>query len=957
VSDASQIWQPPLIEWAIRTLPRYLPEEERGELGDAQLAWQRRQLEALGAFGPTRRVAVLGEIERIAWLSELEHEADALQQELLADASLDELFEISDLVLESGLLRLVEQNEQSVDETLTLFAQELSCLRRVRHELRKRPAQAREQDCEARYRQMQRRLASLERRLLNQTDEAVLHRRLERFFGERNVRWFSRVSLTALLGLLVLILVDLIVPPSGWWATFVFWADTGICFLFLWEFLVRFVLAPRRHVWFFRHFLTDFVPAIPFALLLHPGPGSAQSAAGAELLVRSVRLVRVPVYVRSLRFLKPAVAAFRLLIYGVRGLDRLVNGLAPVLNREIVFFEREDRPPELEHNTRGAEATITQRFMRLSPKKRSEAAPALFAKLQAQLGLYERDRDRLQPFLEDRQVQASGASIVPVEDAIEGLRGLTAEQVEEKLPADIVRSLGRLLRAFQLPIVRYLPLLGRLVRRVQGNTPGERVASAGRLIGGHFQQVLSVIHGWADLAGVVTAPQVLDRVGSALAKSTQRPAVRLILFGSLFVLARLVIEGLLGIELGEGFKSFLQRFVVGPILIVGIGALVLLLVARWLKRIAGEATERLERLSEARFANLMELVHRKNEEDDRCELVHRVHRSRGAEMFEERVEIAMAMEELRGRLPEGQISQVSHRARRLALLLLDAQDGGFLHSTNQKTTEQFLAHPDLWILRQKHLGLRRREQKRLQRLDLENGGLFSGPHFWFEQITHSVSIKVARLCSTYNMHALPLEARDAASEEDLERHRMLIEGSEELEAEPSDGVSYKTSFFHVLHFLTPGPDLARRGRAQLWQGAACSAARGSAAADPRHLWHQAAARAAARSAQLQSLSLLYGASERRAFLAAAVQAAVCLAAAHLRARQGRGQIRARDPRPQEGERRTQPLRGSLRRRTAQAATHEEAAALRGDAPAGPHRSALSGAGCRRRARGWRLDRA
>ena len=32
-----------------------------------------------------------------------------------------------------------------------------------------------------------------------------------------------------------------------------------ICFLFLWEFLVRLVLAPRRHVWFLRHFAAQLV--------------------------------------------------------------------------------------------------------------------------------------------------------------------------------------------------------------------------------------------------------------------------------------------------------------------------------------------------------------------------------------------------------------------------------------------------------------------------------------------------------------------------------------------------------------------------------------------------------------------------------------------------------------------------------------------------------------------------
>ena len=36
----------------------------------------------------------------------------------------------------------------------------------------------------------------------------------------------------------------------------------------------------------------------------------------------------------------------------------------------------------------------------------------------------------------------------------------------------------------------------------------------------------------ADLHGIVTGPQILDRVATALIKATQRPAVRLLLFGT-----------------------------------------------------------------------------------------------------------------------------------------------------------------------------------------------------------------------------------------------------------------------------------------------------------------------------------------------------------------------------------------------------------------------------------------
>ena len=80
--------------------------------------------------------------------------------------------------------------------------------------------------------------------------------------------WFSRLTFWLLVLLLGLLIVDVFVPETSGFKQALRWIDTGICLVFLWEFVWRLALAPRRRWWFLRHFLTDFVPALPFALLM-----------------------------------------------------------------------------------------------------------------------------------------------------------------------------------------------------------------------------------------------------------------------------------------------------------------------------------------------------------------------------------------------------------------------------------------------------------------------------------------------------------------------------------------------------------------------------------------------------------------------------------------------------------------------------------------------------------------
>ncbi len=812
--DATR-WSPSLVEWAFQALSGSLEGKDRARLDALRLEWERARLAALAEAPPGERVQALALLSRHEWHPALAGEAQAAARKILDDLTAEQLQEVGRLLLESAQLRLAEQEDLSPPERVKALNQEAAQVRLVRERLAAVLERAGKSSQGAKEkRRLLGRLASMERKLLDQADEARILERLERTLGERAWTWFSRVTFFGLLVLLVLLFADLFLTLSPSNQAARDWTDTGICFLLLLEFGLRLWAAPRKGRWFLRHFLTDFVPALPFALLL-PSPPPAEVARarvedGMEFLVRSVRLFRIPVYARYVRFLKPVVGVMRILLFWVRGMDRIVLSMAHVLNRQVVFFEN---VPTEEKGAPGEESLqerISHHFERLSPKMRKKAAPGLLAELAEQVEEILHSGNALPVLTSERGPSwRGGTRVLRAEELVRTLETLTPELVAKRLPESTIRGLARLLALMDIPFLRRLPLLGPLAAAPPGAHPAQRVARAGRALGSLGRRIVALLTNWADLGGVVTAPQILNRIATAMIRSTQRPAVRLLLFGFLFLLAKLFFEAILSMDLDRtGVGRFLDRFVGTPLLVLGGVCLVILVLGRWLKRLAGEASERLLRASEARFANLLELLRRRKEREDLDELVRRVcPDGAGRERLER--EIRAGLDELRsgGGLPGEE--PVPPRARKLALLLLDFQDGALLHKTDTKTVEQFLSHPDLWSLRHDHLGLGKREEKRLSRLDLESGKVLSGPFLWFDLATQALALKVARLCGSYNLHLLPLDRLEKADPERKERHRALLEGREGLRTEPGGDIRFQTSFFHVLHFLSPDPVLTR----------------------------------------------------------------------------------------------------------------------------------------------------
>ena len=85
--------------------------------------------------------------------------------------------------------------------------------------------------------------------------------------------------------------------------------DTGACWIFLIEFFVKLsMVRGSRASWFWRHFLIDFLPSIPFGLIAMSLGVLDNARAGRAL--RLLRLFRLTRYARAIGFL-------------ARGFDRL----------------------------------------------------------------------------------------------------------------------------------------------------------------------------------------------------------------------------------------------------------------------------------------------------------------------------------------------------------------------------------------------------------------------------------------------------------------------------------------------------------------------------------------------------------------------------------------------------------------------------------------------------------
>lgn len=602
------------------------------------------------------------------------------------------------------------------------------------------------------------RCARFARRLGRAGDDRELSRRLEALLGRRGVAILETTNFVLLLVVLVTLFLEMTMTLSERQVEVFNWIDALACSFFVVDFFFELSLHPRRVSWFLRKVLTDLVPAIPSVLFFVPG--MAMPAGADEVVVlRLGRLLRVTWAARYAR----------LLLFLVRGMDGLVQRFSQLLNREFVFV-----PAAAEVRRRVVEDE--RRDLLFESLRREHELVAILPKAEREAALHGKARATRRMAGELAPMRAArwrGGAIerdVPLEQAIEQLWALRPQDIGRWLRPSDMRALDRVLRVLSVPPVRWLPIVRRFAVYPLPGSPEERIVALARRVAEWLQGWHGKLLFYADLHGIVTGPQILDRVAGAMVKATQRPAVRLLLFGGLFLLFDQLVHN-------EWLSHVLGKIVATPLIVLGSFCLVFLTLGRWLKSVAGEASESYRLTSEAHFLSQLERTKQPHEAVDLPFLVRRVlghdrHtevacRVLHSQLVSVRTGVPVADRDIADTL--------RFDCNRLALLYIHFLDGAPLHASDVKTTEQLLANQSLENLRAQFLRLSRRDRKHLRRLKLDEGSLFSGPFLWFRFITESVAVEAAKRIDGYNRWCVPLAERAAATPAMLEGMREWLQ--------------------------------------------------------------------------------------------------------------------------------------------------------------------------------------
>ncbi len=612
-----------------------------------------------------------------------------------------------------------------------------------------------------------RQLKQQRRRVMDELLEQQLEARLVRRFGKRWVRVTESLVFFFIFVLVGLLAVDMSVELDPDLRNKLDLVDGIICLFLLIEIGVRTVYSPQPLRYIRRHFFVDFLPSIPIGLLTW-GLGT-----GDALHLEWVRLFRLPRLVRYVRIARPLLRSVRLLIFLLRGMDQVVHRFRSILQSNLLLFD---------FRTRGTE-TASDPLRRL-PRLRTRNLQRLrllvpeisFPKLVALLDLAS-EAVACRPELSlsgasPLQSASKGGSRFPVvhaDDLIDSLKHLNGAEVELFLGPGLTQRLATVLKYMNLPGFRSLPLV-RTFAGASDEASSETIASAGRRLGDVLEKLLSLVYWFADLQGVISGPALLDKVGNTLVTSSQRPAKRLILFGGIFLLVKIVLDVLfLHFKVLESVAKSLTSTLGVGFVVVGAICLIFMGTGIWLRRLASDATDVYHNVVEAQYTNLLETLKENKRKRDCQILACRV-------LEPEKV--------LRGTFPADpglfqrqelpQVSPDDHRAfrarcdtKRILLLYRDFLDGSVLHSTDTKTAEQLLGNLVLMNIRLERLNYTKAELKRLERLELSRRKSVLGPHIWFHLLTSSVAEQTAKLILEFNRYCIPLRELDRASSEEL----------------------------------------------------------------------------------------------------------------------------------------------------------------------------------------------
>lgn len=620
---------------------------------------------------------------------------------------------------------------------------------------------------------LQRLRRSLRRRLNAVTAELQdrqLAWRLESLFGPRAVAAWERFVLFTLILFVCLLaaegpLVRMEGDPAhqGLVEIVFAWIDLGVCAVFLLDFFVKLTLAENRARYLWRNWLTGLLPSLPFGFFAYATHHlAAADAADRLVLLRFLRYARLPQMARWLRAARPAVRALRLVAFALRAGDRLMRQLTPVVNRNLVLFERAAIEVE-EPKYRVELAALREQFIyrtpavweQLNPIAQRRVAAARLEDLAAILPALRAD------WVPAAQVDVATAREIPVESVVVRLLTTTPAQVVDAVGVNVAQSVRRWCRSLDVAGIRRLPGARSLVAAGRHADPAEATAHAANYVGMSLKRLLDRVYWAADLYGTVTAPQLVDSLGVWLVKGASRPARRLLLLGTLLLIVSQIALLLPSQALDDLVRSF-KRLVATPLIVLGTICLAFLGVGVWFRRIASQATEFYEHVAEAQYINALKGLKRQLA-------------SRHYSLLEQNVI-----------QPERRLSPVVNSeceppASRIESDILaiwnDYLDAAPFHKRDAKTTMQLLGNLVLVSLRETRLNYTRRQRKRLRQLNLDQayGGL-RGPYLWFRFISRSVSQQTAKLVVDYNAHVLPLSRAATAPDVAVVRYADWLAG-------------------------------------------------------------------------------------------------------------------------------------------------------------------------------------
>lgn len=678
--------------------------------------------------------------------------------------------------------------------------------------------------------------------------EKRLQERLEGIFGHRFVKRFEQLIFILIFVVLGLLFLELLWVEEQDIATHKTLAiiDTGICFVFLLEFFTKLSLAQERWFYFQRRWFVDLLPSIPFMLIIdyyfidHLVSG------------RVVRLARLSRLVRYIRIIRPFIRVIRLVSFTLRGLDRLVRRYAPWLNQNLIFFEPQQ---DIHHRP---QPTIFERsheaYGKALNELRSRTTNLDFDQLERFLPIY---LETLEKHLNWNKAPvalglANGDTPgrkrdIPVEQAINTLLNLQGAQLETYLGSDFPRHLYFSIGLLDLPIIRSIPLLKLIFEKRRNSPPSEFSAWIVRGFGRLLEILMTMGYWFADLYGIITGPKLIDRVGSTLVRSFERPAKRLLIIGGFLVFAHLLVSAL-DIPFFSPMLSILEKLFGLPVIIIGGICLIPLTIGAWMKNIAGQATELYRLTAEAQYINLIKELKEGRSSSDLRLIYKRVLRPEGLINSPEAPHIPLdcttpiegiepcdafitrALKVMSSRIQndpeENQLIGQKHEITndrdpsglehlwwletKTLLLYRDYLDGALLHTSDVKTTEQLLGNLALRNLLFYKFDLTKSEQKSLEKLDLGSHKSIFGPFMWFSLITQSISHNTAQLLLDYNRFATPLAELERRSDETKQLRNQWraskgfgsLNPSINLEERRAHLPHFETTDFSSLHLLT-----------------------------------------------------------------------------------------------------------------------------------------------------------